>query len=263
MIDRFEPQVNLNISWSAPNTTVEVGNTLNISNVSSIPHVKLESLANLPHPQTSWLDTIKGKKHKPKHHKHKIPQLTLVLTDPDAPSRDDPKNSEFCHWIATNIPLSRLHHTLSTTQSKTSSLTDLIHTLESLISFSSDDSTVVDATKHHKHKGKKNKHGKGKGKGKGKHGTHKRRTPYDVLNYTAPAPPPKTGKHRYVFLALAPLNSTTEALHLTAPAERVHWGYGEKGRGARDWMADMGLGVVGKFLACIVVSLREQWKIEC
>lgn len=26
--------------------------------------------------------------------------LTIVLTDPDAPSRDNPKWSEMCHWIA-------------------------------------------------------------------------------------------------------------------------------------------------------------------
>lgn len=26
--------------------------------------------------------------------------LTIVLTDPDAPSRGDPKWSEVCHWIA-------------------------------------------------------------------------------------------------------------------------------------------------------------------
>jgi hypothetical protein len=25
--------------------------------------------------------------------------LTIILTDPDAPSRDDPKWSEMCHWI--------------------------------------------------------------------------------------------------------------------------------------------------------------------
>jgi len=28
---------------------------------------------------------------------------TVVLTDPDAPSRDDPKWSEFCHWIVTGL----------------------------------------------------------------------------------------------------------------------------------------------------------------
>jgi len=30
--------------------------------------------------------------------------LTIVLTDPDAPSRDDPKWAEMCHWIA-KIPI--------------------------------------------------------------------------------------------------------------------------------------------------------------
>jgi len=33
------------------------------------------------------------------------PGLTIALTDPDAPSRKDPKWSEMCHWIAT-IPTS-------------------------------------------------------------------------------------------------------------------------------------------------------------
>jgi hypothetical protein len=28
------------------------------------------------------------------------PGLTIVLTDPDAPSRNNPKWSEMCHWIA-------------------------------------------------------------------------------------------------------------------------------------------------------------------
>lgn len=28
-------------------------------------------------------------------------QVTIALTDPDAPSREDPKWSEMCHWIAT------------------------------------------------------------------------------------------------------------------------------------------------------------------
>ena len=29
---------------------------------------------------------------------------TLVLTDPDAPSRVDPKYGEYVHWLVTNIP---------------------------------------------------------------------------------------------------------------------------------------------------------------
>lgn len=29
---------------------------------------------------------------------------TLLLVDPDAPSRTDPKNREFRHWLVMNIP---------------------------------------------------------------------------------------------------------------------------------------------------------------
>lgn len=32
-------------------------------------------------------------------------QFVVTLTDPDAPSRQDPKWSEFCHWIATGSDL--------------------------------------------------------------------------------------------------------------------------------------------------------------
>jgi hypothetical protein len=32
-------------------------------------------------------------------HIKSTPGLTIALTDPDAPSRDDPKWSEMCHWI--------------------------------------------------------------------------------------------------------------------------------------------------------------------
>ncbi|GAB7342425.1 hypothetical protein MBLNU457_g0635t2 [Dothideomycetes sp. NU457] len=239
VIDRFEPQINLNISWSAPNTTVEVGNTLNVSDLSSIPNVKFESLA-VP-PPLSWTDILKDKKNK--HGKcKKTPQLTLVLTDPDAPSRENPENGEFAHWIATNIPLSRLQHTTGSSMSGASTLTEIVNTLRTLSFLPSSD---VDASKHHKHhKGKKHKK-HGKKHGKKKHHDHEVPAPYEVLNYTAPTPPPKTGKHRYVFLALAPLNSTTEPLYLTAPTARPHWGYAEKGHGARDWMREMGLGVVG------------------
>lgn len=31
----------------------------------------------------------------------------VTLTDPDAPSRDNPKWSEMCHWIATNVSISQ------------------------------------------------------------------------------------------------------------------------------------------------------------
>lgn len=76
-------------------------------------------------------------------------------------------------------------------------------------------------------------------------GTSVAKTFKEVMPYKAPGPPPKTGKHRYVFAALAPRNGTHEVLNLTVPADRQHWGYGEVRRGLRDWAEENGLVVIG------------------
>jgi phosphatidylethanolamine-binding protein (PEBP) family uncharacterized protein len=115
----------------------------------------------------------------------------VTLTDPDAPSREDPKWSEMCHWIATNISVSE--HTFSILPLPEFGLTSM-------------------------HSG-----------------------PDDVIEYKPPGPPPKTGKHRYVFLVFAPKNGTTETLHLSKPKDRQHWGTGEERGGVRDWAAENGL----------------------
>lgn len=115
---------------------------------------------------------------------------TITITDPDAPSRDNPKWSEFCHFIATGVEIS---------------------------SSSSGASNVVKVS------GLK-----------------------DIMPYKAPGPPPKTGKHRYVFLLFAPANGTTDPLHLTKPGDRKHWGTGEERHGVRDWAKENGLEPVGK-----------------
>lgn len=67
----------------------------------------------------------------------------------------------------------------------------------------------------------------------------------EILPYKAPGPPPKTGSHRYVFVALAPLNATTERLNLTVPASRKRWGFEGERAGLREWAGENGLGVVG------------------
>lgn len=105
----------------------------------------------------------------------------LVLTDPDAPSRDDPKWSQVCHWIATGVSVG-------------SSITSLD----------------------------------------------------DVIEYKPPGPPPKTGKHRYVFLVYVPVNGTTEKLHLSAPKDRKRWGSDKEGYGVRDWAIEHGLVPIGE-----------------
>ncbi|KAI0151987.1 PEBP-like protein [Hypoxylon sp. NC0597] len=63
----------------------------------------------------------------------------------------------------------------------------------------------------------------------------------DIIPYKPPGPPPKTGKHRYVFLLFAPANGTTDPLHLTKPVDRKHWGTGKQRHGVRDWAKENGL----------------------
>ncbi|KAK4099502.1 PEBP-like protein, partial [Parathielavia hyrcaniae] len=72
----------------------------------------------------------------------------------------------------------------------------------------------------------------------------------EVVSYKPPAPPAKTGPHRYVFLVFVPSNGTTDRLHLSKPAGRKHWGYdvdvgkGET-KGVREWAEENGLAPVG------------------
>lgn len=167
VFDSFHPLLKLDISWKK--ASAEVGNTIKPKSVHKIPHVHL--WGELPDLTASG----------------EIQQLTLILTDPDARSRDQPDWSEMCHWIATNISLTT--------------------------------SGTIDLEKYQDWD--------------------------DVVEYKPPGPPPKTGKHRYVFAALAPKNGTTERLFLSTPQERQHWGYGKERHGLRQWAEENGLGVVG------------------
>lgn len=67
--------------------------------------------------------------------------------------------------------------------------------------------------------------------------------PSELMSYYPPAPPPKTGYHRYVFVLLA--DNSRDAAGPTKPKERPHWGYGKVGKGVRDWAADNALVPVG------------------
>jgi len=64
----------------------------------------------------------------------------------------------------------------------------------------------------------------------------------ELISYLPPSPPPKTGKHRYVFVLLA----GSEGTEVKKPEERPHWGYGKVRHGVRDWAEENGLIVVGK-----------------
>ncbi|KAF4999901.1 hypothetical protein FGRMN_2139 [Fusarium graminum] len=162
VIDDFPPALGFRSSWK--HDSAELGNTLKPKHLKSAPSIHLDKIESDSPFQTQV------KSHT---------TFVIVLTDPDAPSRDDPKWSEFCHWIAT--------------------------------------STAISTSKSSKHHLK------------------------NVVKYKAPAPPPKTGKHRYVFLAFIAANGTAEKLHLTKPDERKHWGSEHAGHGVREWARDNGL----------------------
>jgi len=78
----------------------------------------------------------------------------------------------------------------------------------------------------------------------------------DLMRYFPPAPPPKTGYHRYVFALLAPADEDVISKNLKKPKDRPHWGYGKIGAGVREWAEENDLVPVGKTLLYpLVVTL--------
>ncbi|KAI7474855.1 dynamin-1 [Hortaea werneckii] len=180
VLDSFQPKLALDISWK--HATAHVGNTLDPDKLQEQPKTTL-----------SALDHGEGTSETSPYLKPEETQLTVALTDPDAPSRENPEWAQVCHWIATAPP----KHEEA----------DNGHL----------DTDLVTKQPHWK----------------------------DVMPYKPPGPPPKTGKHRYVFVVLAPANGTMEALSLIKPADRQHWGYEKADLGLREWADEMGLEVVG------------------
>lgn len=178
VFDVFEPKVTLSLFYE--NATAEVGNTVDPSKTQKAPDVQF--IASVPDYMA-----MSGV------------QLTIAVTDPDAPSRDNPEWSEICHWVATGVHLT-----------KPAELPDILGSLPDAA-----------ATKAY--------------------------TLDTIVEYKPPGPPPKTGKHRYVFVALAPKNGTAEQLHLSTPGDRQHWGYKKERQGLSKWAAENGLEVIGRF----------------
>jgi len=162
VLDDFTPSYDVAVSYSSSHEAVQLGNDIPVSAVDSRPTFEFHALA-------------------PDEHADKNKTFTLILTDPDAKSREEPKMSEMCHWIMTNLT------------------TPVPQSLEML----------------------KLKEG-------------------ELIEYLPPSPPPKTGKHRYVFVLLE-----GKKKHLTTPKERPHWGYGKIRHGIRDWAKENDLEVVG------------------
>lgn len=175
VIDDFVPKYYLHADWP-DHQHANLGNTLDPGELKAQPAVKLYS--DSPHANHDDLTYI------------------VTITDPDAPSHDDPEWSEFCHFIATNMPAPR---------------------------------PLPDQRM-----------------GPSDHTTASRAGLTDIMSYKPPAPPAKTGKHRYVFLVFTPGNGTTDALHLSKPSGRKHWGHKHAGHGVREWAWENGLVPVGE-----------------
>jgi len=162
VLDDFTPSYAVVVSYASSHESVQLGNDIPVSAVDSRPTFEFHALS-------------------PDEPADKNKTFTLILTDPDAKSREKPKMSEMCHWIMTNLT-TPVPWSLNTLRSKEG----------------------------------------------------------ELVKYLPPSPPPKTGKHRYVFVLL---EGKTE--HLTAPKDRPHWGYGKVRHGVRDWAEENDLEVVG------------------
>ncbi|KAA8616549.1 Phosphatidylethanolamine-binding protein [Pyrenophora tritici-repentis] len=84
VIDDFLPSLTLSITW--PSVHAKLGNTIPPVNLTHQPTVSLHD------------DTSPDGKHMTSDMSY-----VLTLTDPDAPSRDNPEWSEMCHWIVANL----------------------------------------------------------------------------------------------------------------------------------------------------------------
>lgn len=193
ILDPFTPLLTLNATWKK--ASAELGNTIKPKKAKHQPLVQF--IDTVPSLSATSDSKVYDNEQNPVPLNTDI-QLTIALTDPDAPSRSNPEWSQICHWIATDVQL-----------------TDPGEGPQGFLTsdaFSSSSSLT------------------------------------EIMPYKAPGPPPKTGAHRYLFVALAPLNGTTERLHLSTPRDRQRWGYEGQRAGLREWARENGLIVVGEFL---------------
>ncbi|KAF2850650.1 PEBP-like protein [Plenodomus tracheiphilus IPT5] len=87
VIDDFLPSLMLSVRWSKKDA--ELGNIIKPEKLQRQPEITVNNIAN----------TVVAKKTNLSY--------VITLTDPDAPSRDNPEWSEMCHWVATNVSVSR------------------------------------------------------------------------------------------------------------------------------------------------------------
>lgn len=207
VLDDFEPIYYIDIAYPKHHDRVLLGNDIKPKHVSKRPTFTFHPITGPP----SYDDP-----------NEKNLTFTLILTDPDALSRKKPVKSEMCHWIITNLT-----GTVSETELEWPAYDRYHEDAEEYDDdFFVDLDTVLDEEELEPLKKKK--------KNKDKN------LPGEVESYYPPAPPKKTGPHRYVFVLLV-----GDVSDLEPPKKRPHWGYGKERHGVRDWSIQNNLTVVG------------------
>lgn len=84
VLDDFEPTYYIDLSYPKDHQRVVLGNDIPVASVSKRP---VFTLFSMQPPATQAKEST----------------FTLILTDPDAKSREKPKWSEMCHWVLTNL----------------------------------------------------------------------------------------------------------------------------------------------------------------
>lgn len=161
----FLPKGFLTIQYDS-GKEVALGNNIRPADSKNLP--RIDFTLNLPSDASSTFNISKDDR------------FTLIVTDPDAPTRNDEKWSEYLHYLAVDVQL-------NTFNAENASSNDQLSTADL-----------------------------------------KGRTLYP---YIGPGPPPKTGKHRYVFL----LYKQTPGVTPEAPKDRPNWGTGIRGAGAAEY----------------------------
>ncbi|KAF9442588.1 PEBP-like protein [Macrolepiota fuliginosa MF-IS2] len=89
LLDTFKPTVLLTITWTPFNASTHLGNPIPLPSVLSEPDVHIKPLV-IPLSTSGGVDDMR---------------YTLVMTDPDAPSRAEPKYRQWRHWVVTGLQI--------------------------------------------------------------------------------------------------------------------------------------------------------------
>ena len=204
----FAPSLSLSIRYQNSDTSVSFGNNIPVPSASSEPVFALSPLPALPSNTLSPTRTLTTNK-----------TYTLILSDPDATSHSDPVKAQMCHWIITGLTLQSLNSTEGLEGGEGTIYALDMRSSRSHLTFS----TI-----------------------RGPNGISDADGIEEILKYLSPSPPPKTGRHRYVFVLLEPEASDGKRRKkLKKPKDRPHWGYKKQGQGVMDWAADNDLIPVG------------------